>query len=82
MLPTDRRIVDGLVDVLGPERALTEEIHHIGEHSIELALVWFHYFLEGRPCPIVPILCGSFQHFLTGEGDPAEDEESARRLSC
>ena len=28
-LPTDRDIVNGLADVLGPQRAFAEEIHHI-----------------------------------------------------
>ena len=72
--PTERDIVAGLADVLGPDRAFAEEVHHINEHSIELALVWLHHFLNGRTCPIVPILCGSFQHFFDAEGDPAEDE--------
>ena len=48
--------------------------HHIKEHSIELASVWFHYFIGGRPCPVVPILCGSFYNFIMGEESPGEDE--------
>ena len=71
--PTDRRIVDGLADAIGPSNAFAEELHHISEHSIELALVWFQHF-RNRPCPIVPVLCGSFTDFVLGENDPAEDE--------
>ena len=74
VLPTDTEIVDGLAKVLGQRRAYAEEIHHINEHSIELASVWLHHFLDGRTCPVVPILCGSFHHFIAGGGNPLEDE--------
>ena len=79
-LPTDKEIVDGLADVLGESRAYREEIHHIGEHSIELASVWLHHFLNGRACSVVPILCGSFYHFVAGEGYPSEDQGIAAAL--
>ncbi|MBM3933640.1 MAG: AmmeMemoRadiSam system protein B [SAR202 cluster bacterium] len=72
-LPTDRDIVDGLADVLGPSEAFAEELHHINEHSIELAAVWFHYAAGGRTVPVVPILCGSFHQFITGEAGPGQD---------
>lgn len=74
VLPTDTEVVDGLADVMGRRRAYTEEIHHINEHSIELASVWLHHFLDGRACPVVPILCGSFHNFIAGGGSPLEDE--------
>ena len=73
VLPTETDVVDGLVRVLGPEKAFAEELHHVNEHSIELASVWLHYFLGGRPCPVVPVLCGSFHHFVAGDGNPDED---------
>ena len=73
-LPTDTEVVDGLADVLGQRRAYAEEIHHINEHSIELASVWLHHFMDGRACPVVPILCGSFHHFIADRGNPSEDE--------
>ena len=81
VLPTDREIVDGLAEALGPDRAFAEELHHVGEHSIELASVWLHYFLGGRSCPIVPILTGSFHHFVTGEADPDGDESIEAALA-
>ena len=74
VMPTEGSVVDRLADALGPERAFQEEIHHVEEHSIELALVWLQYFLEGRTCPVVPLLCGSFQHFVDGDADPEADE--------
>ena len=74
LLPTDVRIVDGLAETLGTDAAYGEEIHHLGEHSIELASVWMHHYMNGRECPMVPVLCGSFHGFVNGDGDPAEDE--------
>ena len=77
VLPTDTDIVEQLAEALGPELAFEEELHHAKEHSIELASVWLHYFMGGRPCPIVPILCGSFHQFVNGDGI-AEDSEAIR----
>ena len=80
VMPTERDIVNGLAEVLGTDVAFTEEIHHIREHSIELPLVWLQYFLEGRSCPIVPILCGSFQHFVSGEKNAEDDQNIGEAL--
>ena len=74
VLPTDRGIVDGLANVLGPDRAFAEELHHANEHSIELASVWFHHAVRGREVPTVPVLCGSFQQFIDGQEDLESDE--------
>ena len=74
VLPTERDIVDGLAGVLGTENAFAEEIHHISEHSIELAIVWLHHYMGGRAVPVVPVLCGSFHRFVEGEKDPADDD--------
>jgi hypothetical protein len=67
MYPTDRALVNRLTKALGPEAAFAEELHHRGEHSIELAFVWLQYIRGAdNPCPTVPILCGSFHHFMAG----------------
>jgi AmmeMemoRadiSam system protein B len=73
VLPTDTQVVDALASAIGQEAAFAEEIHHRGEHSVELAAVWLHYIRHGQPCQVVPILCGSFQHFVDGRADPASD---------
>lgn len=73
VLPTDTDAVDCLADAMGHEDAYEEELNHRSEHSIELAAVWLHYVLDGMPCPVVPILCGSFHHFVSGYADPASD---------
>ena len=75
VLPTDRGVVDGLAEALGKRDAFSEELHHVEEHSIELAAVWLHKFMGGRACAIVPVLCGSFYGFTNGGLDPAEDEQ-------
>ena len=58
-----------------------EEFHQINDHSIELAAVWFHHSLGGRPCPVVPILCGSFQEFVVGDAEIGGDESIDNALS-
>jgi AmmeMemoRadiSam system protein B len=73
VLPTARGVVDALADAVGAEAAFADELHHRSEHSIELAAVWLHHVREGRPCELVPILCGSFGHFVQGRADPEDD---------
>lgn len=81
ILPTDLGVVDRLAGELGAD-VFEEELHHRNEHSIELATVWLHYFMRPRACPIVPVLCGSFHHFVEGREDPATNEsfETALRV--
>ncbi len=68
VLPTDTRLVDRLAEAVGLESAFDEELHHVHEHSIELAAVWLHYVLDGKPKPVAPILCGHH-----GDGPEGED---------
>lgn len=72
-LPTSREVVNALGDALGEEAAFAEELHHRSEHSIELAAVWLHHMREGQPCEVVPMLCGSFRHFIEDGADAAHD---------
>lgn len=73
VLPTARGIVDQLAEAIGPPAAFAGELHHRGEHSIELAAIWLHHMRQAQPCELVPILCGSFQAFVQGEGAPEGD---------
>jgi AmmeMemoRadiSam system protein B len=73
VLPTATGVVDAIAATIGEEAAFAEEIHHRGEHSVELAAVWLHHMRDGQPCQVVPILCGSFHHFVQGQADPATD---------
>ena len=77
VIPTDGPVVDALVRALGEEAIFAEELHHRGEHSIELAAVWLHFIRGGAPVPMVPILCGHFGTFVEGHLDPADHEPFA-----
>jgi len=75
VMPTDANLVDRLAEVLGPEAAFAEELHHRGEHSIELALVWLQHLRGGEPCAMLPVLTGSFHHFMTGAAQIEDEQE-------
>lgn len=76
VLPTDVALVDKLAAVLGEEVAYGLELNHRTEHSVELVAVWLHHALRGRAAPpVVPLLIGSFHHFVAQEGHPTQDEE-------
>jgi hypothetical protein len=72
ILPTEQDVAGSLIEALGSEAALAEELHHVGEHSIELAAVWLHFVRGGQPVPLLPILCGSFGAFVKGRADPTD----------
>ncbi len=73
VLPTDADAARELADALG-DRAFDEELHHTREHSIELAAVWLHHFTRGRKVSFIPVLCGSFHEFATGDAKPEDNE--------
>jgi AmmeMemoRadiSam system protein B len=73
-------MVGALAEVLSEAGAFGEELHHRGEHSIELAAIWLHFIRNRRPLSLVPILCGSFGAFVSGDGDPATHEPFVRAL--
>lgn len=73
VLPTELELVDKLAQVIGYERAYTEEIHHRDEWSIELDLVWLQFIRGNKPVPIIPILAGSFRHFMLDEAEVEQD---------
>lgn len=73
VLPTARDIVETVAQAVGPETAFAGELHHRGEHSIELAAIWLHYVREKQPCRLVPVLCGSFERFVQGQAEPDQD---------
>jgi len=59
---TDARLVDRLVEALGEDTLLGDELCHKQEHSLELQLVWLRHVLGGRDVPVVPVLCSSLSH--------------------
>ena len=77
VIATDLDLIDKLAEAIGPDAAYAEELHHRQEHSIELSAVWMDHVARrrgGTPPPMVPILVGSFQHFVMNGGHPQEDE--------
>jgi MEMO1 family protein len=68
-MPIALDVVDAVAESIGEDEAFAEELHHRSEHSIELAAVWIHHLSRASPCPIVPILCGSFHPFTSDERD-------------
>jgi len=81
-LPTEQSIVDAVVNVLGKESAFAEELNHRKEHAIELVVTWLHFIRAGKPVPIVPILVGSFYHFIGNGNIPAADEKLRQVISA
>ncbi len=82
VLPSDRAAVDAMAAALGGDAAFAEEIHHRGEHSVELAAVWLHHIRDGVPCTVIPVLCGHPRPYLVGVGgrepsdvQPVADEQ-------
>lgn len=72
LLPTDPDLIRALTDKIGPD-LFEEELHHRKEHSIELSTVWLHHMRQENICPVVPILCGSYHHFVTNGHHPTDD---------
>lgn len=72
-LDTDVDVVESLTAAIGEQAAYAEELHHRSEHSVELAAVWMHSFMEARPPDLVPVLCGSFGEFVTKGSRPEFD---------
>ncbi|RMG99006.1 MAG: AmmeMemoRadiSam system protein B [Chloroflexi bacterium] len=76
ILPTNDTLIDKLATAIGPENAFAEELHHRTEHSVELSAVWLHYIMQQTgvpPKPMIPVLCGSFHHFVMNGRHPADD---------
>ncbi|MGD9101758.1 MAG: AmmeMemoRadiSam system protein B, partial [Anaerolineae bacterium] len=82
VLPTATGVVDAVAEAVGPDFAFEEELHHIGEHSIELAAVWLHHVRQRQPIKVVPILCGSFHHFFDTPHEPASDPAFDKALEA
>lgn len=72
ILPTDQAAVDILAGTIGEQDAFAYELNHHSEHSIELVTVWLHAMREGRPCRIVPVLCGSYMPFIQSQSQPTD----------
>lgn len=73
-LATDTSFVDALVaayvEAGGSEEALfRDELVHRDEHSLEFQMLFLQHLHGGRPCKVVPILCGSLHEFYEQPGE-------------
>ncbi len=79
VLPTDLNVVNALEKAIGKYDAYRLELNHRKEHSVELSAVWLHHIANkvrpGNPPPMVPLLIGSFQHFVMGGSHPTKDRK-------
>jgi len=78
-VPTAQDAVDECLSATG-EGVFDCELNHRWEHSIETAVVWLHHLLGDKPCPVLPILCGSFQSFIEGARSPQQSSEIASTI--
>jgi len=78
VLATASDVVDAVASALGEGEVFAEEFNHRNEHSVEAATVWLHYLVKDKSCELVPVLCGSFQRFIDGDGSPGDDDKIAR----
>ncbi|MFN8392421.1 MAG: AmmeMemoRadiSam system protein B [Bdellovibrionota bacterium] len=75
---TAQPIVDRLVSVMGENQSFRDEYLHKREHSLELQLPFLAYrYRNGDRPEIVPILVGSFHHFLEKQISPVSGGEVA-----
>jgi hypothetical protein len=70
-MPTAQDVVNDVVREVGDE-VFRYELHHRGEHSVETAVLWLHHLLGEKQCPILPVLCGSFQPFIEHGESPLQ----------
>jgi len=80
VVPTANDIVQEIADELGDD-AFAFELNHRCEHSVEAALIWLQYLLGDKTCPIVPILCGSFQIFIENGESPLKARQIASTIN-
>ena len=73
-LETDLEGIKLVETAISGKDPYNEELHHLKEHSIELALTWLHNSMEGKQFKLLPILCGSFQKFIIDKQKPDSDE--------
>lgn len=84
ILPTDLELIRKLATAIGKQDAYRLELNHRKEHSVELSAVWLHHIAHqvrpNNPPPMVPLLIGSFHHFVTGKGHPTQDHKMMQFL--
>jgi hypothetical protein len=76
---TERRFVRLLQEAAGASAA-RDDLPFRLEHSVEFPVLFLQYLFGDALRPIVPLLCNSFDHFLSDGRDPAHDASCAAFL--
>ena len=79
IIPTAQDVVEELVSEIG-EDAFRHELNHLGEHSVESAIIWLHYLVGDKPLYLLPVLCGSFQPFVQHNKSPLTETHIASTI--
>jgi MEMO1 family protein len=81
-MPVDRDEIETLRIRCG-DRVFKEQFNHRNEHSIEFQAVFLRHALgPDHPATILPVLCSSFDALLSGNTDPAQNEEIAAMITA
>jgi len=82
IVSTDQEYIDRLTAHYGAG-LFDDDLAHLPEHSIELEVVLLQFLFEQRrPIRIVPLLVGSFQDCVTGQGEPGGQEDIGRMVAA
>ena len=76
---TDIHLIERMKKVFDEEALFAEELHHVNEHSIELALIWLGFMLNKKKqqkkfnVKTLPILCGDLLRAKTEDWQMIEE---------
>lgn len=81
-LKADREMIQALSEKCGPD-VFSDELAHLGEHSVELQAVYLKHALgDKRDATIVPVLCGSFHQYVAEGASPEKDPRVEKFISA
>ena len=72
IIQSDLECIDLIEQKIDSQELYSEELHHITEHSVELALVWLHALMRHQKFKLTAILCGSAYGFVKGDQNISE----------
>ena len=72
IIQSDLECIDLIEQKIDSQELYSEELHHVTEHSVELALVWLHALMRHQKFKLTAILCGSAYGFVKGDQNISE----------
>lgn len=75
---TSHKIMDELQAACPETDLFKDELYHLGEHSIELALVWAQHILDGKQVEFLPVMAGSVHEYFEGSTDDVDDQHNQK----